>query len=355
MKLSIGSTIRTLRKEKGISKESLSNSLHIPIALVDQWEKGDAYPDITLLPPIAKILDTDVDSLLMFETQLIPDEVMEINNICANAFETKDYDSALELCDEYLNKYPKSLFLKFRIGSLLQEYIQKSDSEEKANMVIEKSISLLEEATLIDDLEVKQAALYVLSSLYTMKRDYDRAIEILNALPKKNINPDFLLSTIYSITGEGLKAKKIEQESLFSNVNDTIISLTSMWGTALKERNIELAIELAKIQRNTIYSFNLESFLLGNNILMFCDISAIIKDEDLTLDYIESYIDWLNNLNQSSFDISKNKFFHLIEEFDNTHSIKNLKDNFISSVVENENYNFVKYSSRYKRILSKFL
>jgi len=355
MKPSIGSTIHTLRNAKGISKESLSNALHIPTILVDQWEKGETYPDITMLSPIAKILETNVDSLLMFETQLIPEEVMEINNICANAFENKDYDFALALCEEYLTKYSKSLFLKFRIGSLLQEYIQKSGSEEKANIIIDKSIELLEEATLIDDLEVKQAALYVLSSLYAMKKDYDRAIEVLNALPKKNINPDFMLSTIYSITGEGQKAKRIEQESLFNNANDTIISLTSMWGTALKERNIELSIDLAKIQRNIIYSFKLESLLLGNNILMFADISAVIKDDGMTLDYIESYVNYLNRIEESSLNIKNNPFFYLLDEFDNSNYMESLKHNFITSIVDNDNYNFVKFTPRYKKIIARVL
>src|SRR5690606_23816460 len=111
--------------------------------------------------------------------KLTPDEVMNIYRICAESFETKDYDTAINICGKYLKKYPESLFLKFRIGSLLQQYIQLADSEEKANEIIDKSIGLLEEALIIDDLEVKQASLYVLSSLYTMKQDYNKAIDIL--------------------------------------------------------------------------------------------------------------------------------------------------------------------------------
>jgi len=355
MKLSIGSTINTLRNEKGVTKEELANSLGISVVLLDKWETGETYPDITLLSPIAKYLNTDVDSLLMFETQLTPDEIMNINRICAESFETKSYDTALGVCDRYLNKYPKSLFLKFRIGSLLQQYIQMADSEEKANMVIDMSISLLEEASIIDDLEVKQASLYVLSSLYTMKQDYDKAIEVLNALPKLNINPDFMLSTIYSITGDSIKAKKIEQESLFNSVNNTIVSLTGMWGTALKDRDLDFAIELARLQKKMISDYQLESFMLGNNILLFADISAVIKDVDLTLDYIENFADWILNLDEESIDLSNNKFFSLIDNYNSNVSIEYLKQNFINSVVKNDNYDFVKYSDRYTKIIGKVI
>ena len=230
-----------------------------------------------------------------------------------------------------------------------------SDSEEKANEVIDKSINLLEEASIIDDLEVKQASLYVLSSLYTMKQDYDKAIDVLKALPKFNINPDFMLSTIYSITGEGIKAKEIEQESLFNSVNNTIVSLTGMWGTALKDRDLDFAIELAKLQRKMIQDYNLESFLLGNNILLFADIAAVIKDADLVLDYIESFADWILELNEESMNLSNNKFFSLVDRDSSNISLEYLKQNFINSIVKNENYDFVKYSDRYKRIISKVL
>ncbi len=355
MKLSIGNTIHTLRKEKGIDKADLAKAIGVDVDKITTWENGEAYPDITLLSSIAKNLGTDVDSLLMFETQLTSDEIININRICAEAFETKDYDTAMNLVDKYLNKYSRSLFLKFRIGSLLQQYIQMADTEEKANMSIEKSIGLLEESSRIDDLEIKQASLYVLSSLYTMKQDYDKAIEVLNALPKFNINPDFMLSTIYSITGEGIKAKKIEQENLYNSINNTIVSLTAMWGTALKDRNLEFAIELAKLQRKTISDYDLDNFMLGNNILLFADISAVIKDADLTLDYIESFADWILDLDETSLDLSKNKFFSLIDDNHPISSIEQLKQRFIQSVVKNQNYDFVKYSDRYKKIISKIL
>lgn len=355
MKLSIGKTIQILRTEKGIEKADLAKAIDVDIEKISSWENGEAYPDITLLSSIAKSLDTDVDSLLMFETQLTSDEIMNINRICAEAFETKDYDDAMNVVDKYLDKYPNSLFLKFRIGSLLQQYIQMADTEEKVDAAIEKSIDLLEKASRIDDLEVKQASLYVLSSLYTMKQDYDKAIEVLNALPKLNINPDFMLSTIYSITGEGIKAKKIEQENLYNSVNNTIVSLTGMWGTALKDRDLGFAIELAKLQRKMITDYDLEGFMLGNNILLFADIAAVIKDVDLTLDYIESFADWILDLDEKSMDLSKNKFFSLVDSEHPIKSIQHLKQNFINSVVKNDNYDFVKFTDRYKKIIGKIL
>lgn len=355
MRLSIGKTIKTIRNEKNITIEDLSKSLGVPEELVRNWEKGTTYPEITMLKSIARILGTSTDALLMYETALTPDEVTQIYTMCKEKFETDDYELAMELCDSYIDQYPNSLFLKFRLGSLLQEYIQMTDSEEQANMMIDKSIGLLEESVSIGDLEVKQAALYVLSSLYTMKQDYEKAIEVLNALPKINVNTDFMLSTIYSIQGDGSMAKKVEQDSLFNNINNTIVSLTSTWGSALKERDIEFAFDVAGIQRRMIVDFALDPFMLGNNILMYADIYALMENEDRTLDYIEKFVVWVSGLEISSFDLSNNRFFDLIDSIEVDSDIDDIKRNFIESVVHNDNYDFVKFTSRYKKVMSKVL
>ena len=247
-------------------------------------------------------LGTTLDALLMFETDLNPDDVTNIYKVCAEKFETSSYEEALEVCENYLKAYPNSLFLKFRMGSLLQEYIQMAESEDQATDVLDRSIALLEEAALIDDLEVKQASLYVLSSLYTMKAEYDKAIEVLNTLPKVSVNTDFMLSTIYSMTGDRERAKTIEQESLFNNINNSIISLASLWGTALKDRDFEMAMDLSTLQRKLIMDYHLEGYLLGNNLLMFADIYAVRDDVNRTLDYIEKYSEWALSANAESLD-----------------------------------------------------
>jgi transcriptional regulator with XRE-family HTH domain len=353
MQLSVGNTIKKLRENKGISIEEFAYGLGVSREVVEMWENNISYPDITIISSIARILGTTIDSLLMFETELTPEDVNNIYKICSEKFSTSDYYEALKICEQYLEEYPDSLFLKFRIGSLLQEYIQLAHSEEEADRMLNRSIELLEEASKIGDLEVKQAALYVLSSLYTMKGEYEKAIDLLNTLPKINVNTGFMLSTIYSITGDKEKAKKIEQESLFNNINNSIISLASLWGIALEEKNFEYALELAYLQRKIILDFELEGYLLGNNILMFADTFAVMKDKEKTLSYIDKYVDWLLMTNEEMLNLSKNRYFNLVENLTPNMSYEYNKQNFISSVVKNPEYDFVKYTEKYKKIIGR--
>lgn len=59
-----GGFISALRKEKGYTQTALAEILNVSNRTVSKWENGDGYPDITLLPEIAKALGVTVDELL---------------------------------------------------------------------------------------------------------------------------------------------------------------------------------------------------------------------------------------------------------------------------------------------------
>ena len=49
MKMTIGTNIKRLRTAKDITQEQLSVAMNVTCAAVSKWERGETYPDITLL------------------------------------------------------------------------------------------------------------------------------------------------------------------------------------------------------------------------------------------------------------------------------------------------------------------
>ena len=64
MELLFAKRIRGKRLEKGLTQEQLAQAIQISPQSVSKWERGDGYPDITLLPAIASFYGISVDSLL---------------------------------------------------------------------------------------------------------------------------------------------------------------------------------------------------------------------------------------------------------------------------------------------------
>ena len=66
MEPSIGSVICDLRKQRGMTQEQLAEMVGVSTPAVSKWETSASCPDVALLAPIARALDTDVNTLLSF-------------------------------------------------------------------------------------------------------------------------------------------------------------------------------------------------------------------------------------------------------------------------------------------------
>jgi transcriptional regulator with XRE-family HTH domain len=64
MEIRISDNIRRFRKDKNYTQEALANMLSITPQSVSKWERGEGYPDITMLPSIASFFGVTVDDLL---------------------------------------------------------------------------------------------------------------------------------------------------------------------------------------------------------------------------------------------------------------------------------------------------
>ena len=61
---SIGETIATLRKKKGMTQSELAEKMNVTDKAVSKWERDLSCPDINTIPKLADILDISVEELL---------------------------------------------------------------------------------------------------------------------------------------------------------------------------------------------------------------------------------------------------------------------------------------------------
>lgn len=67
MEINLADKLKSLRKEKGVSQEKLAQYLNVTFQAVSKWENSNTYPDITLLPDIARFFGITIDALLQAE------------------------------------------------------------------------------------------------------------------------------------------------------------------------------------------------------------------------------------------------------------------------------------------------
>ena len=114
MKLRIAETIRSLRKEMGITQEELARAICVTTQAVSKWERGEGYPDITLLPAMAEYFHVTLDTLCGIDEQQKQAEISAILKATASS-----YEESVQIAREGLARFPHSDLLKHNLASAL--------------------------------------------------------------------------------------------------------------------------------------------------------------------------------------------------------------------------------------------
>ena len=69
---SIGETIASLRKQKGMTQNELAEKMNVTDKAVSKWERDLSCPDINTISKLADILDVSVDELLQAKKKEYP-------------------------------------------------------------------------------------------------------------------------------------------------------------------------------------------------------------------------------------------------------------------------------------------
>ena len=88
----IGEIIKVKRKERNLTQEELAGILGISKAAISKWENAECYPDITLLPQLAKTFNITIDELFDYTKE---DNPIEITNEYNFGFSLNDIDMAI--------------------------------------------------------------------------------------------------------------------------------------------------------------------------------------------------------------------------------------------------------------------
>ena len=89
--MAIGDVIKKYRKNKGMTQEEMAACLGITTPAVNKWERGNTLPDITLLAPIARLLDITTDELLSFKDELTDEEINQYLSIVQKDLKDKSF------------------------------------------------------------------------------------------------------------------------------------------------------------------------------------------------------------------------------------------------------------------------
>ena len=165
--------LKKYRILKELTQEDVAKFLGITPQSVSKWERGESYPDITLLPALANIFETSVDLLLGMDTIRADETRYNIHKKAVAYQRNGDLDMAEKTYRDALLIYPNKPGMILGLASTLA---LKGDTEE--------AIELMERGLPISINEKQKSTMRAaLCFLYLKAGQEDKACKLASQLP----------------------------------------------------------------------------------------------------------------------------------------------------------------------------
>ena len=243
--------IRSRRVALGLTQEQLADALGVTAAAVSKWENDLSLPDMALLPVLARLLETDPNTLLGFAADPTRSEIAEILNRLCDANRQGGFDAALALARRKLREYPSSGLLAINVATVL-DGLCASDPELRGRMQPE-ILSLYEKTAASPDETVARQAKTMLVLRYRDAGRYTEAQALLSELPGPVMpGKEQMQADLYCSQGQWAEAGRVTESWLLMSVAALVQALTTLVEVAAAEHRREDAAVLARKGRQML-------------------------------------------------------------------------------------------------------
>lgn len=272
--MKINQIIREKRKELSLTQEQIADFLGVSTPAVNKWEKGGTYPDITLLPALARLLKTDLNTLLSFQDDLSDVEITNFVDEVDKTVQEKGYETGFQMAIDKIHDFPTCENLIYSVvmyltGALILYNISESERYEK---VFE---AFYEQLSRSQNTEIKETAISMLISYSLNRKDFSKAEELINDLPSSSIDKEERIAVLYTGQGKFLDALRIWEHRILNSITEIQTALMNMLDIAVKEERIEDADFYADIYEQVSKLFYVTEWIPYNAKL---SLSVIKKD-----------------------------------------------------------------------------
>lgn len=258
-KMPMNIIIQEKRKAIGLTQEQIGEYLGVSTPAVNKWEKGYTYPDISLLPALARLLKVDLNTLLCFNEGLTEQEINNFSSEVVDVIKTNGFEAGFTMSMEKIQQYPNCDKLIYTIALLLDGALLMygaNTSLEDKEAYKKQTTALYERAAKSDNDQIREKAIYMVVSKYLAGTDYEKTQELIDLLPEKNtLDKAKLQARLFIKQDKRHEAAKILERKLFNVVNEVQMILMNLAEIEIKEGDSAKASHLAEISHKVAKLF----------------------------------------------------------------------------------------------------
>lgn len=343
--MQVGELIKKYRKDKNLTQEEVAKRLGVTAPAVNKWEKGNSLPDITLLSPLARLLDISTDTLLSHENGLSDVEANRLVEEANERLKTEPYDDVFEWMKRCLTEYPNSHFLALWMARIFdsQRQMLGIPNGEKYDAAI---LDCYERVLESNNEGLKSAAAEALYYFYMNKKLYEKAEQYLDYFSKENPERKRKQAIICSQTGRVDEAHKMLEELLYAGYQSLSMTFHDIYHLALKENNLGQAHMLVEKMQALSQLFEFGEY---HEISPALELATLEQNEEQTINIMERM---LVNL-ESLYAFTKSSLYsHMhFKETDKASYLSEVRKDLLKGFQDKETYSYLSNNQRWKDLV----
>ncbi len=309
MSIQISKNIKYYRKLKDYTQDELAQCIGISAQSISKWERGEGFPDITLLPTIAAVFDVSLDELFGAKDSQNEKHLEEIKMQYNENSASGRISENIKLLREELKNFPNNFDLMVCLADSL--------NSEQSDKMQENRLEAAELCEFVlnkcDDTGIRNHATNSLCYIYFYLGEYDKSIKLTEKMPSLFESQEIVRAGILKNGKEKIIACKELLPALANAMKNQLYSLS--WLAANSEQNYT-AEECVKLLDIALAVYGL-IFDDGDYLFHNCDLwllheqkaSILLKsgDKDRALDSLceaVCYAKQYGNLPETAFHTS---------------------------------------------------
>lgn len=352
--MQIGEVIRKYRKARNLTQEEMASRLGVTAPAVNKWENGNSLPDITLLAPIARLLDITLDTLLSYRENLTAEEINHFVRELDERFKKENYGEVFRWAKHMLEQYPNCEQLLWQAAVILdvrrltqlsagQAETELSESEayeEYENYIYSCYVRALDSK----DEDIRRSAADSLFGWHMRKEEYESAREYMKYFPKQDPVKKLRQAELYARTGQIPDAYRESEELLFSNFQTVNAALYRLYTLAIQEGDMEKASVLADKAYILAGLFEMGDY---HGLTCRLDLAAAREDAETAINIMEKLLSAADGV----YDFSKSRLYeHMsFKEPDEGFSAQ-IRENLLKFARKDERFAFLKDNARWQAL-----
>lgn len=323
--ITIANTILTKRRQKGMTQDDLADHFGVTKASVSKWEKGQSYPDITLLPLLAAFFDISIDELMGYTRQLSKQDIKSLYLKFTSDFLEKPYEDVMAEVQQAIKKYYSCYPFLLQMAILLMNHHLLAEEGEARDIVLDDALGLCRRVkSESDDFVLQQKANSFEAVLNLV---LNRPIEVIDLLYNNTLQPinhdELVLATAYMLKGDVAAAKQTLQITNYQNVLHLVNSTVKLLPLYKSERErFEEALQRGLVVADAFHLDTLHPYTYSQLALTAAICLVELGDKERALSLLEKCVDACD---RPDYPVAPrgDDYYDLLEDWMNGHDLGN--------------------------------